>query len=165
MKKLLVIFLTLITVASLAACGDNSGSDANSDESGVTLTTSEFISVQPVMDKIKAENLLPEDYITLTTDDLIDYYGIESDWVVESSVIQNSSGYQDEIIIIHASNPSAVKSALEEHLEYQKNEMRDYSPEQFAILEKCKVEAKGNYIALFISENAARMSEIFNETF
>lgn len=165
MKKIISALLICVLAFSLASCGTSAENNTSAEDNTVSMTASEFISVKDIMDKIESEGLLPEDRITLTTDNLLDYYGIESVWVVESAAVQNASGYQDEIIIINASNPSAVRNQLKDHIEYQKEQMKNYSPEQYALLEKCDTVENGNYIALFISDNADRMTEIFNSAF
>ena len=45
-------------------------------------------------------------------------------------------------------------------MDEKKNEMENYIPEQFAIVEKSKVQTKSNYVWLVISENAETITDI-----
>ena len=49
---------------------------------------------------------------------------------------------------------------LQTVVDEKKNEMENYIPEQFAIVEESKVQTKGNYVWLVISENAKTITDI-----
>ena len=41
--------------------------------------------------------------------------------------------------------------------------MRDYLPDEFEKINACSVYSEGNYVAMFISDDSATMTEIFTE--
>lgn len=123
---------------------------------------------QDIMDDIDKNGYLPDEYITLKRADLLDYFGLGADVVRDCAVIMDSSGYKDEIIILKATadfNVDSIKETLENYLEGKKEEMRDYDATQYAILEKCSVTVKDDYVALFISEHQKEINKIFDSYF
>ena len=69
----------------------------------------------------------------------------------------------ETIIIMKAKSAETVeelKSCLQVVVDEKKNEMENYLPEQFAIVEKSTVQVKGQYVWLVISENAGTITEI-----
>mgnify|MGYP003317031969 CR=1 FL=1 len=104
----------------------------------------------------------------LTADDLIDYYGIEADKVADCAAVQDACGYKDEIVIIKAVDDTSAKEIadlLNEHIEYQKESMKNYDPAQYEILGSSEVITNGVYVAMFISAEQSTMAEIFNGSF
>ena len=59
-----------------------------------------------------------------------------------------------------ASNISSLSDCLQVVVDEKKNEMENYLPEQFAIVEKSSVKTKDNYVWLVISENADDINKI-----
>ena len=55
---------------------------------------------------------------------------------------------------------ASLQDSLQTVVDEKKNEMENYIPEQFAIVEKSKVQTKENYIWLVISENADAITDI-----
>ena len=100
---------------------------------------------------------------------LLDYYGINAEDVKSFAVKFNGTGIKcDEIIMIEAASDEAlekISTALNNRLEDVKNQMNNYLPDEYEIASKCKVETVGNYVVLFISPDAQRMTEIFKSKF
>lgn len=59
-------------------------------------------------------------------------------------------------------NIATIKKAVEERLESQKKSFTNYGVGQMAILDKAKLEVKGNYIFFAVSENAADWKKDFD---
>lgn len=159
MKKLIAVFLIIFTLLSLTAC-INGEEKAPEEKAEPT--------VEEIFNKISTSVTLPEEITELSVTDLEDYYGITSDMVSEFKAIQNASGYQDEIVIIKATsqeNAVSISALLEDRIEYSKEQMRDYSPEQYQILTKSNVIVKGLFVSMFVSADSAQMDEIFNSYF
>ncbi len=156
MEKITVV-LCIIALLLAASC---SGSKDNKD-----------IDLNEVMERISSSIVLPSDDMMRlnSVDKLTDYYGIAADDVDSFAVQMNSSGVQqDEIAIIKAVDSKAaerVKEALQKRLDSKANQMKNYLPEQYEIIQKCSVQTKGYYVTLFISENANQMTQIFNSYF
>ena len=100
------------------------------------------------------------------TEMLKNYYGIEAEDVVSFEIRMNSSGVeQDEIVMIEAANEEAadrIEEALDRRLDDKENQMKNYLPEEYQMLEKCDVEQEGVYVTMFLSDDAQKMEQIFN---
>jgi len=98
-------------------------------------------------------------------DDFIsNYYGIDAALLEEYVFSMSEDAAQAEtIIIMKAKNTDALDGladSLQTVVDEKKNEMENYIPEQFAIVEKSKVQTKENYVWLVISENADAITDI-----
>lgn len=167
MKRTVSVLIMLTIILTLSACGNGAEKDG-STEKETTQTEEAEVDVQTIMDEIKKAGYFPKDYVTLQKADLLDYYGLSADIVKQCAVIQNTSGYQDEIIIIKSYNDSSaevVSDLLDSYLRDKTDEMRDYDATQYAILQKCAVSIQGEYVALFISEHQKEMNKIFDANF
>lgn len=108
------------------------------------------------------------DKIELSKDDMLDYYGIDAKIIDEFVAVQDACGYKDEIVMIKAVDTASAQeiySALTEHIEYQKNSMRNYDAKQYDILTKSKADIKGLWVSMFISSSQDEMLEIYNSYF
>ncbi|MDE7028828.1 MAG: DUF4358 domain-containing protein [Lachnospiraceae bacterium] len=98
-------------------------------------------------------------------DDFIsNYYGIDAASLEEYVFSMSEDAAQAEtVIILKVKNTDDVKGlsdSLQTVVDEKKNEMENYIPEQFAIVEKSKVQTKDNYVWLVISENADAIADI-----
>lgn len=95
----------------------------------------------------------------LMDDDFImNYYGIDSALLEEYVFSMSEDAAKAETVILmkakEAGSLEDLKTSLQTVVDEKKNEMENYIPEQFAIVEKSKVQTKGNYIWLVISEQS-----------
>lgn len=127
------------------------------------------LSVEEVYQKIgqevslKSPACMDEDFIS-------NYYGMDTDALEEYVFSISEDAAQAETVIImkvkDAGDTAEIADALQEVVEEKKEEMRDYIPEQFAIVEKSEVVTKDNYVWLVISENEDRITSVIeNELF
>lgn len=98
-------------------------------------------------------------------DDFIsNYYGIDAASLEEYVFSMSEDATQAEtVIILKVKNTDDVKGltdSLQTVVDEKKNEMENYIPEQFAIVEKSKAQTKDNYVWLVISENADAIADI-----
>lgn len=95
------------------------------------------------------------------------YYGIAEKDVAEfAGGINNTGVEQEEIVLIKATNKDAsdrIKTALESRYQSKINENRNYNPKQAKMIEKCSVEQNDLYITMIISENAEKITDIYEE--
>lgn len=154
MKKIILsITAVLMIPVLLASCG----------KSGV-----KSVDINDVYKKITESVAMPEETVELSSDDLTDYYGIEADKVEEFCAVQDACGYKDEIVIIKAKDDASAKEIsdlLNDHIEYQKDSMKNYDPAQYEILGSSKVIVNDIYVAMFISAEQSKMAETFNGFF
>lgn len=165
MKKLLAVISAALIVLSFAAC--NKAENNDTTESAAT-SAQASVATADIMNEIRNGGYLPESNMELTTNDMLDYYGIEASEIKQCSVVLNSSGWQDELIIIEAVDSAAadsIKTLLNNHIQNQCDSMRDYDAKMYDIVSKCSVVTNGNYIALFISADYEALNGIFNSYF
>lgn len=156
MKKTITIFLIAVLLFCAAGCGSAGGAQPSSAPADL----------EQVMQEILDSVTLPE-MMTLTPDDLLDYYGLETQWCADTAACINANGYEkDEIILIRAADADSVpmiRDCLQTALENAANEMRDYMPEQYAMIRGCAVESEELYVWLFISDAADQMRSILDQ--
>lgn len=170
MKRILAVIFVLSLIFVFASCNSETETDNTTatDNDTTAFVEVSSVSVQDIMNEIENKGYLPENPVKLTKNDLLDYYGIEPSDVKDCAVVQNPSGYQDEIIIIEAVDENAkatVKGILEDQINYKRDQMMNYDAEMFDILSDCHVITNGNYVALFISAEREAIGTIFNSYF
>lgn len=106
------------------------------------------------------------DMLVLTTTDQLDkYYGISADDVEDFAGSINSTGVdQEEIIMIKAKDDAAasrIKDALQLRYDTKLAQNKDYNPAQAAIIEACSVEQDGLFVSMIISQNAEQIKGIY----
>lgn len=154
MKKfILSVTAALMIPVMLASCGKS---------------TVEAVNIKDVYQKITENVSMPDETIELVKEDLSDYYGIEADKVTEFAAVQDACGYKDEIVIVKAADDTSAKeieALLNDHIEYQKDSMKNYDAAQYDILTSSEVITNGVYVAMFISAEQSEMAEIYNGFF
>lgn len=147
MKRIFAIALMLVLALGLIACGGGKTMDIDAVKA-------------QIMEKVK-----PVDPLDLPTDRLTELYGIEAEDVKKSACFITMGGtFPDEAVIIEAVDAAAadrIAAKLQQRLDDVSNQAQNYDADQFALLKKCKVQKTGNYLALFISAENAKMQEIF----
>lgn len=92
------------------------------------------------------------------------YYGMDTAALEEYVFSISEDAAQAETVIImkvkDESDMVGIAECLKTVVEEKKNEMANYIPEQFAIVEKSEVVEKDNYIWLVISENADVITDV-----
>ena len=153
-SKITAIMLSAIMLLTLASCG---GKTANIE-----------LNFNEIYQKISESVSMPDEIIELQGEDLLDYYGIESDKVAEYKAVQDACGYKDEIVIIKAADENSaadIGNLFTQHIDYQKDSMKNYDADQYEVLGSSKVIVNGSYAAMFISGSQDKMAEIFNSFF
>ena len=82
-------------------------------------------------------------------------YGIDSADVKQSFAYVDSTGIKgDEIVFFEGKDAAAakrIKEKLDERYKQKEVEMKDYLPEEYAVLKKCNVNQNGNYVSMLLS--------------
>ena len=93
-------------------------------------------------------------------------YGITSGEVIEfAGGVSASEDDPEEIVMIMAADSKSaehIQAVLEERRQKKYDEKKDTDPEQAEMIDGCSVDRHGMYIAMFISEKADKMREIYN---
>lgn len=141
MKRMMCIMLAVVAML-LSACSQ----------------PAKEVSIPQIMDQLAKEYGLEEGMLVLTEDDLLELYGIESADVKQFAArLRLESIQADEIVLIEATDGKAaerVKEMLDNRYQSKLNETRDYLPDEFAKIEKCKVAQNGNFVSMIICADA-----------
>ena len=142
MKKVLCVMLAILALL-MGACAQQPAKEVNLGQ---------------VMDNLAKEYGMEEGVLQLTEADLLELYGIESADVKQFAArIRLESIQADEIVLIEANDTKAaerVKKMLDNRYQSKLNETRDYLPDEFAKIEKCKVAQNGNFVSMIICADA-----------
>lgn len=157
MKKriLLAGIITCFTLIA-AGCSSSKNEPATKD-----------VDLSEVYTKITENSNLSEDMSEISESELTSLYGIDMDEVKQyAGSITMVSTSSDEIIMLEATDSNAaadLKEKVDNRYEAKLNEMRDYLPDEYEKINACSVYSEGNYVAMFISDDSAAMTEIFKE--
>lgn len=97
-------------------------------------------------------------------DFILNYYGIDVSALEEYVFsISEDAAQAETVIIMKVKNTEDLKEftdCLQTIVEDKKSEMENYIPEQFQIVAQSKVQTKGYYIWLIISDSADDITDI-----
>ena len=166
--SLAAIVLTLTMALSLAACGEEPGTNENtendqnqtsSNETGKTVDLAalrtQFVTDYSLTDVLEVE-----------TEGLNNLYGITEDMVKNSASFSASSGaaFAQEVVMVEAVDESAaatVAEKLETRLSTIAEQAASYDPDSLALAAKCKVVTDGVYVGMFFSSHYDDMAAAF----
>lgn len=167
MRKIQKITVALVIVVLLCSgCTDKTkttASDAVQTSKPETTAKSIDEIYQEITQAVTLQSpaCMDEDFIS-------NYYGIDTKTLSEYVFSMSEDAAQAETIIIMKAQQSedleGLSNCLQTVVDEKKNEMENYIPEQFAIVEKSKVQTKGNYVWLVISENAESITDIIENS-
>lgn len=154
-KRMAAIAAVCILLLSCAVgCGKDQPQSAEPD-----------IPLHEVMDSILAQVTMPE-MMTLTAENLLDYYGLEEQDLADSAVCINMNGYEkEEIVLLRAADADRVQGIVDQlnaSLQDAAAQMQNYLPEQYAMIQKSEVRQSGTYVWLFVSESNEQMQAILD---
>ena len=158
MKKCFLLLLPFVLLCCMTACGQaKTNPDTNTSPSEIVL--------HDVMQEILDNTQLPE-MMELTDENLADYYGLDAAWYTDAAACINANGYEkEEIVLVHAKTEADVpqiEQCLNTALSNAAEEMRNYLPQQYAMIQNSRVQTKGLYVWLFISEDNDGMQQILD---
>lgn len=161
------LFAVLAISALLAGgCGKDGAQPAISDDTGTAAAVQEAKPVAEIYQEIEQAVSLRSP-ILMDDDFIMNYYGIDSSRLDEYVFSMSEDATQAECVIIMKAKDTAdldeLAGCLQVVVDEKKNEMEDYLPEQFSIVEKSTVETKGSYVWLVISEQADTILDIIEK--
>ena len=156
MKKVSIIITLVLAVPVLfAGCGSSSQSKS--------------INIHAVMDSITSQVQMPEETISLTTnDDLMDYFGVDGSLAKDYVAVRDANYVGTELIIIEANDESSaqqISGQLNTRIAEDIETYQSYNADYAFLLQNSKVNINGVYVSLFISENAEEIINIYNSNF
>lgn len=167
MKKIIVP-LTIALLAALlllAGCGKKQ-SNQNSNDSSDPDPAPVELNVQEAMAAL-LEKAPINDSLTLSEADMLDFYGIPAEDMEDFAAVTSSIGLTaEEIVLVKAADEVAaqeIEAHLKDRLEARKSEFKDYQPDQYDILTKCKVERNGLYVAMILSPQVEELQSLYQD--
>lgn len=167
MKKMKIkkYLLLLTSVVLLSGCTDST--PANTVTTVQTEETVEAKAITEIYEDITKTVTL---YSPFCWDDefISNYYGIDVSSLEEYVFSMSEDATSAETIIImkakDATSVSSLSDCLQVVVDEKRNEMENYLPEQFEIVEKSSVQTQNNYVWLVISENADTITKIIKDS-
>ena len=151
MKKILAALLIITLLLSVCACGP-------SEEKYVDLTLlyADF------------QKTLPE-MMLLNEDTMLNFLGIDTEDCAQVIVALCENGLKtDEIWLIQAKDSDAMDrltAMANSRITAKKDETLNYSPEQFAVVEKAVIINQGLYLAVIVSPDVDTLKSAFEAAF
>ncbi|MBQ6264370.1 MAG: DUF4358 domain-containing protein [Clostridia bacterium] len=156
MKKVIVL-ISLVLSVFLILSGCDRSAQSNS------------IDIHAVMDSITSQVQMPEETMNLTTsDDLMDYLGVDASLAKDFSVVRDANYVGTELVIIEANDESSAQQISEQlntKIAEDIDTYQSYNADYAYLLQNSKVNINGVYVSLFISENADEIIKIYNSNF
>lgn len=158
-KKTAVI-LSVVTL--LTGCGAKTAPSAEPQASEVQETKTVNEIYQEITEQVSLESpvCMDDDFIS-------NYYGIDVSTLEEYVFSMSEDATQAETVVLMKAKDGAdtgeIVSALETVVDEKKNEMENYLPEQFEIVEKSEVKTRDRYVWLVISQQADAITDIIEK--
>lgn len=153
MKKVLNRLLMLV-LASMLLSGCGAKETAEKKE----------VNLQGVYDQISQAVELPE-MAQISENRRYNLLGIAPEDCAQAiTAVCGDSVRTDEIWLIEAVDKAAAERILslaKLRLEAKEKELKDYLPDQYAIVQRSELIQRDNLIALFVSPDAGKMAELF----
>ena len=155
MKKVFALCLAVVTLLSVTACGNKPA--AKNDPPAITDMAQLYDTVQ--------QTVQMPDMLKLDAGMMLDYCGIRQEDVKQAVVaICADSLLTDEVWLLEAADEAAAERLMElanRRLQKKGEESKEYSPKQYAVVQKAQLIRKGTFIALFVSPDSEAMAKVF----
>ena len=152
----------LSAVMLLTGCGAKTAPSAEPQASEVQETKTVNEIYQEITEQVSLESpvCMDDDFIS-------NYYGIDVSTLEEYVFTMSEDATQAETVVLMKAKDGAdtgeIVSALETVVDEKKNEMENYLPEQFEIVEKSEVKTRDRYVWLVISQQADAITDIIEK--
>lgn len=174
MKKIKVELILACGMAMsllMAGCGGAAATEASAEaaaieESNEVEAVVEAIPAKPVQEIYEeiAQSVELHSPVSMADSFISNYYGINPDKLEEYVFVMSEEATSAETVAImkvkEEGDVENIKAALQVLVDEKRGEMEDYLPDQFEIVDKSEVKAKGNYVYLVISEQADAITKI-----
>lgn len=182
MKKIFIALTAATLALTLCACGGNGSSNNNSSTAAPSATESAASTastesdasaegtsaLQTALTTVKAQVTFPGDTADYTAKRIQRTFGITEEQMDDfAGMFCNDGVTQDQVIYIKAKTDADVKDIqdkLQANLDSIYNVIKNYTPEQVAMIEKATVDTDGLYVSLVISNSADDIKKIFSDS-
>lgn len=147
MKKGIIGILVAALLLTLVGCGTTKTAEATEPVDLAALYAS-------------WDSLLPDMFL-VEGEEMLNYFGIDEADCLQAITAVNANGLgADEIWLLQAKDAEALerlKQIAENRLTVKGDELVDYNPEQYAIVQQGQLITQGTYLALLISPDVEQM--------
>ncbi|MBD2869026.1 DUF4358 domain-containing protein [Paenibacillus arenilitoris] len=160
MKQYVTILLAIAAMTGMLAACSGSGNGNGNGESLERLTAAE--AGRRIMQTVSLPDMKQGD-----SEKLEKLYRIEAE-VVEDFILYTASSNvkADELAVIKLKDEKDAELVLTnigQHIEAQIAKFKDYRPEEYALVEKHVLKAKGRFVLFAVSMKADRIERAFDE--
>lgn len=182
--KIRQLILVMTGVMLLGGCGSQAADNGEvtgdvvvvQEETKVAKTDS--VQAEPITEEVVVKSVAEvyaeiqnsvELYSPMEFDDefLMNYYGIDAGLLEEYVFSMSEDAASAETIVVmkakSAEDVEHLSELMQVVVDEKRNEMENYLPEQFAIVEKAEVKTRDHYIWLVISENEDAIKKIIED--
>ena len=149
MKKLL-IFVLACMMLMLVACSGQEAAPADLDMNAIYSSMESTLPAMVKLDDAMMRNLC----------------GIDAASCKQAVVAVANDGLRaDEIWLIEANDAETaaqLKTMADNRIKYKGEESITYSPEQYAVVQKCQIITAGNYLVVIVSPDVDTLVDIYN---
>lgn len=143
---------------------DSAVPSESEEPSDTSEPSDQSVGFEALYQKMLDAEILPE-MMEFPESMVLDFYGIDPADYTEAVFYQSfDSMLADEVVLVNAMDDAAadrVEEMLNVRLEAKAEEAKGYSPEQFAIIEKCSVIRDGMNVIMIVSPKKDVLVEIF----
>ena len=154
MKKMIAMALAFVMALSVTAC---------SQEQKTEYTDFEVQSaLQDMLDQVDVD-----DALTLSESDMLDFFGIKAENMTDFAAVTCANGISaQEIVLVKAAdedNAQIVEEKLNNRLNSRAAEAENYLPDEYAIIQECKVQRHGVYVAMIIHPEHEKLEALYTD--
>ena len=148
-RRIIELAARVLLLAALTGCGEKAAPDLEQVLQDIT----ETVDMHPMT--------------RLTEKRMLDLCGIDAASVRRAIVMVSQDGMLcDEIWLIETADEAgaeSIRALAESRAEHLCRELKDYSPEQYAVAEKARIYQRDCVTALFIGPNAEAMEQVLKD--
>ena len=123
------------------------------------------INIDELADKIATSGAFEDELIKADSEMVIKDYGFTNDEIKELVSYQGSGATSEEIVVLQVnekSNLNTVKEKINTRIDERKEAFASYLPKEVFKIENNVLKIQGNYVMLYISNDAKKVSDVIN---
>lgn len=164
-KRVLAIFMLIVCMAGLAACGgkDDGTTSGNKTENAGSQEAQKDFDVSELADKLKNEGSFTDLQAMDSKIAVERLYNLDASKIEASAFYSNSNATAEDIAVVKVNDEAyadTVKKAFEDRIAEQKKSFQDYNAAEVPKLEDAVVKVSGKYAILVVSGDSAKAKEI-----
>lgn len=162
-----LVAVVCVSSTAISGCDVKTGDTENSSVSESSANTNDKSSVpEKMLAEIKSKCDIDDSMKELTAEQLKEIYDIDSeDMDSFVAIASDDSLIKDQIIIIRTMGESEAcktRDRLQKYYDKILADSKSYLPDEYEKIKKCSVVKEGIYVSLIISDQADKITEVYN---